>query len=44
MSQETRKRISETMKRKWKEKEYRENMCDAHRHDLTDESVVMLYD
>lgn len=37
MSQETRKRISETMKRKWKEKEYRENMCGAHRHDLTEE-------
>lgn len=37
MSQETRKRISETMKKKWKEKEYRESMCDAHRHGLTEE-------
>lgn len=37
MSQETRKQISKIMKNKWKEKEYRESMCDAHKHELTEE-------
>lgn len=37
VSEETKKKISNTLKKKWKEKEYRENMCNAHKHELPEE-------
>ena len=36
MSEEQKRQISKTLKKRWKEKEYRENMCNAHKHPLPD--------
>lgn len=37
VSEETRKKISETLKERWKEKEYRDKIYNAHKHKLPDE-------
>lgn len=37
ISEETRKKISETVKKRWQEKEYREKVSNAHKHELPDE-------
>ena len=36
MSKETRKKISESVKKRWKDKSYRENVKNAHKHKLPD--------
>lgn len=37
IDEETRKKISETVKKRWQEKEYREKVVNAHKHSLTEE-------
>lgn len=37
VSEETRAKISETMKAKWRDKKYREQMSNAHKHPLPEE-------
>lgn len=37
MSEQQKRDISETLKKRWKEKEYREMMCNAHKHELPKE-------
>ena len=34
VDEETRKRISKSLKKRWKDKTYREQMCEAHKHEL----------
>lgn len=36
IDEETRKRISETVKNRWKQKDYREKVTNAHMHKLDD--------
>lgn len=37
MSKETREKISKSLKERWKDENYRVNMCKAHKHELPEE-------
>ena len=37
LDDETRKRISESVKKRWKDKEYRDKVSNAHKHELPED-------
>ena len=42
LTQEQKDKIRKTMKEKWKDKEYRERMSNAHKHEMNDEWFCVL--
>lgn len=42
LTQEQKDKIRQTMKEKWKDKEYRERMSNAHKHEMNDEWFCVL--